>query len=68
MIGIDTNVLVRFVTRDDEVMAQKAYRIYQGSPTGFTDILIGLIHKEYGCKTTYTFDKKAAKLADFTEV
>ena len=29
MIGIDTNILVRIVTRDDEPMAQRAYQIIQ---------------------------------------
>ena len=29
MIGIDTNILVRIVTRDDEKMAQRAYKIIQ---------------------------------------
>ena len=130
MIGIDTNILVRFVTRDDEKMAQRAYkviteectekspgfvstivlvelvwtlrsqygydkssvlkaleslisakeldfehsefvqqayRLYLKSATGFADILIGLIHKNYGCETTITFDKKAAKLPKFSE-
>ena len=130
MIGIVTNILVRFLTRDDEKMAQRAYkiiteectekspgfvstivlvelvwtlrsqygydkasilkaleslisakeldfehsefvqqayRLYLKSTTGFADILIGLIHKNYGCETTIMFDKKAAKLPEFSE-
>lgn len=130
MIGIDTNILVRFVTRDDEEMAQRAYkiitkectekspgfvstivlvelvwalrsqygydkssilkaleslisakeldfehsefvqqayRLYSKGKVGFADVLIGLIHKNYGCKTTVTFDKKAATLAEFSD-
>lgn len=31
MIAIDTNIIVRFLTRDDEEQYQKAYRIFSGS-------------------------------------
>ena len=48
-------------------LVQQAYRLYSNSTTGFADALIGLIHKNYGCETTVTFDKKAAKLAEFSE-
>ena len=47
---------------------QQAYRLYSKGTTGFADALIGLIHKNYGCRTTVTFDKKAAKLTEFTGV
>ena len=31
MITIDTNVIVRFLTRDDEVQYQKAYQVFASS-------------------------------------
>ena len=130
MISLDTNILIRFVTRDDEKMAQRAYkiitercteenpgfvstivlvelvwtlkshygyeksnivraleslisakelcfeyheavqqayRLYLKGTVGFADALIGIVHRNYGCDTTVTFDKQAAKLAEFSE-
>lgn len=131
MIGLDTNILVRFVTKDDDIQARKAYEVLTQSCSeqnqgfvstivlielvwvlqscyeyekayiiqtleslilakeiclehsdsvqkacnyfslknvDFSDTLIGIINKSYGCKTTVTFDKKAAKISEFTEV
>lgn len=128
MFAIDTNVLVRFVTRDDERQAQKAAKLlstatqeqpvlitavvmvelvwtlarvyrytrdqialgikpivmagnvrlqhaaevraafdqFQVGKEDFADVLIGLLGKDLGAATTYTFDKKAAKSDYFT--
>jgi len=45
MIGIDTNILVRYLVRRADS----------------SDCLIQQCHQTEGCVTTYTFDKKAAK-------
>jgi predicted nucleic-acid-binding protein len=42
VIGVDTNILVRYLTRDDD----------------FSDYLIGAISQQSGCTTTATFDRK----------
>ena len=124
MIGLDTNVLVRYIVRDDKKQAMAATRLiekhcteetpgfvsqlvlaelfwvlsrgyeypkavlvsvltqllsavelqvetaedvwtalraYESGPAEFADYLIGLRGRAYGCETTITFDKKAAK-------
>lgn len=126
MRGLDTNVIIRFLTRDDERQYQKSYKLltqdkvrflisyptlvemiwvlesrykyakkklifvleeikntknfyfpdhsiveksikdYKKSTADFADCLIGALNKEHNCDTTYTFDKKAAKLPSFT--
>lgn len=129
MIGIDTNVLVRFLTHDDKAQAQvaefiicdyctpenpgfitvvtmvelfwtlrqgydlsrmeiltaiqgllnsanlvfqcpdevhHACKLYASQRADFADALIGAISKTYGCTTTFTFDKTAATLPDFS--
>lgn len=126
MIGLDTNVLVRYIVRDDPVQATLADRCIDGACSreqpgwvshvvlaelawvlirgygyprqalgdvistlltseelqvegvpvvrtalgaclagnaDFADCLIGAIHTQAGCDTTWTFDKKAARLA-----
>lgn len=32
------------------------------------DVLIGVLNRHAGCRTTYTFDRRAAACADFTAV
>ena len=129
MNGLDTNVLVRYVTQDDVVQAKKAtkcitskctasdpcqidrvvlcelvwvlesgygysrdqiaefmesllhtrqfefesrdaalaaLRHYRRGKVGFADALIGTANRNTGCKTTFTFDRKAAGLETFT--
>jgi predicted nucleic-acid-binding protein len=46
--------------------ALEAFNAYQNSQADFADCLIGVVNLSLGCKTTYTFDKKASKLAFFT--
>ena len=43
--------------------ALKSYRAGQGD---FADAVIGRDNRSAGCETTYTFDRKAARLAEFT--
>jgi predicted nucleic-acid-binding protein len=40
MIAIDTNVIVRFLTRDDEKQYQKSYRIFADSKQIFIPISV----------------------------
>ena len=78
MLGIDTNVLVRFLIRDDEVQYEKARRlikrevdaeetlfIWKDSAAEFADCLIGSHNRRLGCRTTVTFDVNAIKLSAF---
>ena len=50
----------------DEV--RYAYDLFMHHSADFADALIGAISETQGCETTVTFDKKAAKLALFSEV
>ena len=128
MIGIDTNVLVRYLTDDEPEMVDRAERVlerectperpgcinivvlcevawvlrrryrfareeiaaaveallrapllavehanlaelalkdYRMGKADFTDSLIGLINRRWGCEATATFDRKAAELDSF---
>lgn len=47
---------------------EEALRRLPMERVGFTDILIGVILREAGCATTWTFDRRAAELAEFTLV
>lgn len=51
---------------ENRQLALNAFYEYQNSQADFADCLIGLINQSLGCATTYTFDKKAAKLSFFT--
>ncbi|MDX1637144.1 MAG: type II toxin-antitoxin system VapC family toxin [Balneolaceae bacterium] len=126
MIGLDTNILVRFLTKDDEVQFKavselfnsgnsdflisfpvlvelvwvlekhygyskktllfilkelgdtknihfpdqnvfvKAIYNFENSSADFSDCLIGVLNKKIAVNTTFTFDKQASKLAQFT--
>jgi len=52
MIGLDTNVLVRYLVR-------AALQRCTDNNADFADSLIGTIHEIRGCIHTATFDKKA---------
>ena len=51
---------------ENRQLALSAFAEYQNSKADFADCLIGLTNQSTGCHTTYTFDKKAAKLSFFT--
>jgi predicted nucleic-acid-binding protein len=42
-----------------------ALELYQKHTVDFTDILMGVVNRHKGYSSTATFDKKAAKLAEF---
>jgi predicted nucleic-acid-binding protein len=51
---------------EDRQLALSTFHEYQNSQADFADCLIGQSNQSFGCTTTYTFDKKAAKLQLFT--
>lgn len=53
---------------EERQLALSAFHEYQNSQADFADCLIGLTNQSLGCTTTYTFDKKAAKLDLFTQL
>ena len=52
-----------FEARDAALAALRHYR--QGK-ADFADALVGAANRSAGCKTTFTFDRKAAGLDSFT--
>ena len=56
---------VRF-TLQARPLVEAALQQFATGPAQFTDYLIGLVDRELGASTTYTFDKAAAKSPDFT--
>lgn len=48
------------------ILVKKACKIYSESKADFSDCYLGVINDNAGCKTTYTFDVKAAELSGFT--
>ena len=66
MLGIDTNVLVRFLVRDDEVQFEKASRlIKQGVGAGenvFVSLLV-LLETEWVLRSRYGLGKNAIEEA-----
>lgn len=51
---------------ENRQLALSAFHEYQNAKADFSDCLIGLTNLSLGSVTTYTFDKKAAKLPFFT--
>lgn len=50
----------------DQTVVENAINLYKKSSADFSDCLIGVFNNLYGCQTTYTFDKKASNLTNFT--
>jgi predicted nucleic-acid-binding protein len=60
MIGLDTNVLVRFLLRDDETQFQKAYKLIQQEVSDGAGVLISqlvLLETEWVLRSRYGFSK-----------
>lgn len=47
---------------ESTAMATLALRAYEADPADFADHLVGLLNRDHGCETTYTFDRKAGRL------
>jgi predicted nucleic-acid-binding protein len=58
----------RFLRLEDDLLIRKALASWQLGNIGFPDELIAARNLHEGCKTTYTFDRKAAKQSGFTAV
>jgi predicted nucleic-acid-binding protein len=56
------------VTVEDEASVERALFLWQDSPAGFADCLIGTRHLTLGCSATASFDGRALKLPGFTPV
>ena len=60
MLGIDTNVLVRFLLRDDEAQFQKANKLIQREVSGGQGVLVSqlvLLETEWVLRSRYGFSK-----------
>ena len=53
---------------ENRQLALSAFHEYQNSQADFADCLIGLTNQSLGCTTTYTFDKKAARVEYFKQL
>jgi predicted nucleic acid-binding protein len=72
MIGIDTNVLVRFLVRDELAQFERARRLIKREVGSDDAVLIShlvlletewvLRRRRLGCRATATFDTKASNL------
>ena len=64
MIALDTNVLMRYLVRDDvqQADAARAAFRYRASGAGFSDLMILAAAERSGAQPLYTFDQKAARL------
>lgn len=55
------------VLADRDTVAE-AVDLYRAGGADFADALIGLLNQAAGCRTTFTFDRRAARLAEFSPV
>jgi predicted nucleic-acid-binding protein len=71
VIGIDTNVLVRYLTQDEPAQSAMATELIEQrlalkeARGSFADALIGALGATAGCTRTVTVDRKASRLAEF---
>ncbi len=76
MLGIDTNVLVRFLVRDDEAQFDKARKLIKREANAGQSVLISLLvllETEWVLRSRYTLSKTAiigaiSALLDTTEI
>lgn len=57
MVAIDTNVIIRFLTRDNEAQYKKAYRIFNREEVFIPDTVI--LETEWVLRFAYKFQPKA---------
>jgi predicted nucleic-acid-binding protein len=61
MLGIDTNVLVRFLTRDDALQFERAQKLIRREATTGTPVVVGLLvllETEWVLRSRYKLDKE----------
>jgi predicted nucleic-acid-binding protein len=64
MIGLDTNVVVRYLVQDDPRQSPVATRIIDSlSETSRGFISIARLGEQAGCNSTITFDRRASERA-----
>lgn len=76
MLGIDTNVLVRFLVRDDEAQFEKANRLIKREVSAKEDVFVSLIvllETEWVLRSRYSLQKADiiqafSSLMDATEI
>jgi predicted nucleic-acid-binding protein len=56
MIAIDTNIVVRFLTHDDEIQYKKAYTLFNEHDVFIADTVI--LESEWVLRFAYNFDTK----------
>jgi len=61
MIAVDTNILVRFLTRDDPAQARSAAQLMEGNPIFIPKTVI--LETEWVLRYAYHIDKKAINQA-----
>jgi predicted nucleic-acid-binding protein len=62
MIGLDTNVIVRYIMQDDPKQSKQATAVMEG-------LIVDLIERlsaNAGCQKTMTFDRNTARSAKMT--
>ena len=52
----------------ERALVEEALDLFRANRADFADVLIGVLNRHAGCRTTYTFDRRAAACADFTAV
>lgn len=57
MIAIDTNIVVRFLTRDDEAQYQKAYKVFAASESIFIPKTV-ILETEWVLRFSYKFSSE----------
>ncbi len=57
MIAIDTNVVVRFLTRDDERQYRKAFQVIRNAPRIFLSDTV-ILETEWVLRHAYGFSRK----------
>lgn len=57
-----------FAFSNHAIVVKALYEYEQTNGADFSDILISFINRNIGCRTTYSFDKKAIKYSYFEEI
>ena len=65
---IDNVLSTRLLRVADVALVEEALRIFRATRADFADALIGVLNRRAGCETTYTFDRRAEEMTEFTAV
>lgn len=53
---------------EDHAAVDEALTLFRAGTLGFVEALIGVLNHRAGCRTTYTFDRRAAEAGEFSGV